>query len=146
MINETKQLNQKMDHRHTHIHSPWHRRKVDEYRENGISCKRLCNYKKVTKENASNHWMDSDGRPIDHLVWYFNESESGFNKDILVASEIIIEGKGLNTFSEIKKRPLMALPVFLIWVNPVKTLRQEEMNNVQTENTTLLHLYRFFRL
>lgn len=103
MIKETKQLNQKMDHRHTHTHSSWHRRKVDEYRENGISCKRLYNYKKVTKESASNHWMDSDGRPIDHLVWYFNESESGFNKDILVPNEIIIEDKGLDTFSEIKK-------------------------------------------
>lgn len=48
--------------------------------------------------------MDSYGRPIDHLVWYFNKSESGFNKDILVPSEIIIEDKGLNTFSEIKKK------------------------------------------
>lgn len=47
--------------------------------------------------------MDSYGRPIDHLVWYFNKSESGFNKDILVPNEIIIEDKGLNTFSEIKK-------------------------------------------
>lgn len=45
MINETKQLNKKMDSQtHTHIAPDTEER----YRENGIPCKRLYNYKKIT--------------------------------------------------------------------------------------------------
>lgn len=64
---------------------------------------------------------------------FFNKSESGFNKDILVPNDIIIEDKRPNTFSEIKKEKTSdgttSVPHMSESSQNTKTRRNEKCSN-----------------